>query len=513
MIHAGDHMPGIEAQDTELKKAFGADFPWYSVVGNNDQKEPEKSMRFIRSRFRGLPHIVNAGPLNSETTTYSFDYGNAHFVVLNLYYDGCTDHGTRRPGTAGKVVPQLYYWLADDLAATDKKWIFVAAHEPAFPQPDADWGDIRHENDSLNEYPAQRDALWKLLSDHRVVAYFNGHIHRYARYLKDGVWQVSVSQSRGNSKYDNYVRVSVGRNEIVFDSYRSLQEGVFRKTDTWKVTRPDGPPVFAETVTESDVAWNGIEYVKRLPQAPNWPPVNWSVVKGPLGLIVDRDGFVRGWVPTREQIGDDQTITVRATNIRGSTEATWAVRVRPLPADTVAVFPFNSGPEGWRLETWMGGKYGPASISWKALGGHPGGTIFSVGHGANDDNRCSREGALLTRAISTRGFRDIRVEFDVIGDLTAPPCGQTDGVEGGIDGSCEDQLSVCYSTTGAEGPWTTARVFKAGDLPAEWTRKVVDLSTTQGTADNPNFSLRLVWQFNTFSDSGRVDNVAVLGAR
>ncbi|MGQ9650607.1 MAG: hypothetical protein ACUVXJ_10890 [Phycisphaerae bacterium] len=253
--------------------------------------------------------------------------------------------------------------------------------------------------------------------------------------------------------------------------------------------------------------------MKRLPLTRNRPPVNWSVVKGPPGLIVDQHGFVRGWIPTREQIGGDQTIAVRATNMRGATEATWVVRVRPLPADTVAVFPFNSGPEGWKLETWMGGKYGPASISWQALGGHPGGTIFSVGHGANDDNRCTREGTLLTRAISTEGFRDIRIEFDVIGDVTAPPCGQTDGVEGGIDGSCDDQLSVCYSTTGAEGPWTTARVFKAGDLPAEWTRKVVDLSAAQGTADNPDFSLRLVWQFNTFSDSGRIDNGAVLGAR
>ncbi|HPD28425.1 MAG TPA: metallophosphoesterase [Phycisphaerae bacterium] len=513
MIHVGDHMPGIEAQDIELKKAFGADFPWYCVLGNNDQKEPEKSMRFIRSHLRELPYIVNVGPFNSETTTYSFDYGDAHFVVLNLYYDGCTDHGTRRPGTAGKVIPQLYYWLADDLAATDKKWIFVAAHEPAFPQPDADWGDVRHENDSLNEYPAQRDALWELLSDHRVVAYFNGHIHRYARYLKDGVWQVSVAQSRGNSKYDSYVRVHVGRSEVTFDVYRPLHEGVFRKTDTWEVTRPDGPTAFPHAMADPDAAWVGIEYVKQLSLTQRCPATDWSVIEGPPGLTVDRHGFVRGWTPTAQHVGSDRSITVRAANTRGVAEVTWPVRVSPLPADTVAMFPFNTGPEGWRLETWMGGKYGPASISWQVLGGHPGGTVFSVGHGANDDNRCTREGTILTRAISTRGFRDIRVEFDVIGDLAAPPCGQTDGVEGGVDGSSEDQLGVCYSTTGPEGPWTTARVFKAGDLPAEWTRKVVDLSTAQGTADNPDFALRLVWQFNTFSDSGRIDNVAVLGAR
>ncbi len=513
MIHGGDDVPGVEVQDAELTKAFGADFPWYSVMGNNDQKLPEESMRFIRSRFRGLPYIVNPGPFNSETTTYSFDYGNAHFIVLNLYYDGCTDHGTRRPGTAGKLIPQLYYWLADDLAATDKKWIFVTAHEPAFPQPDADWGDVRHEKDSLNEYPAQRDALWGLLRDHRVVAYFNGHIHRYSRYLKDGVWQVTVSQSRGNSKYDNYVRVRVGEDEVVFDSYRPLRDGVFRKTDTWNVSRPDGPPVFPQTMTGRQTIHVGTHYVRQLSLAGNSPRARWSVVKGPQGLAVDRHGLVHGWMPPEAQVGVDQSITVRAANAKGAAEMSWSVRVEPLPADTLAVFAFNTGPEGWQLETWMGGKYGPASVCWKALGGNPGGTVFSVGHGANEDNRCTREGTRVTRTISTKGFRDVRVEFDVIGDLTAPPCGAEDGCEGGIDGSREDQLLVCYSATGPKGPWITARVFKAADLVSEWARKTVDLSAADKVQDNPDFTLQFVWQFNTFSDSGRIDNVAVLGTR
>jgi hypothetical protein len=192
---------------------------------------------------------------------------------------------------------------------------------------------------------------------------------------------------------------------------------------------------------------------------------------------------------------------------------TWSARVEPLPADTVAVFPFSTGPEGWQLETWMGGKYGPAGVSWQAKGGHSGGTIFSVGHGANDDNRCTREGTRLTRTISSRGFRDLRIEFDVIGDLSAPPCDQVDGCEGGIDGSREDQLLVSYSTTGLKGPWTTAQVFKAADLPPEWARKTVDLSAADKAENNPEFTLQFVWQFNTFSDSGRIDNVAVRGTR
>ncbi len=517
IINCGDHIPGIEAEDSEFQKAFGPKFPWYPGIGNNDQKEPEKVMRFIRSRFRDLPYIVNPGPLNCETTTYSWDYGDAHFVMLNLYFDGETDNGTRRPGTAGKMIPQLYYWLADDLASTDKRYIFVIAHEPAFPQPDADYGlgeddepnMVRHGNDSLNEYPVQRDAFWALLKQYGVTAVFNGHIHRYSRYLHEGVWQITVSESRGLDKFDQYLRVKVGPNGVTFDSHRP-REGVFQKTDTWTVTRNVDSPVIEEMAKTAHV---GVEYVYQLQLTYRDPRTEWSIVKGPAGLTIDQCGFLRGWIPKADEAGKYFPISVRATDPKGGAETEWPVGVEPLPADTVAMFPFNTGPEGWTLETWMKARYGPASVSWERLGGHPGGTLFSVGHGNTNDNRCSREGTHLTRTISTQGFKDIRVEFDVIADLACSPCGGSEGLEGGIDGSTDDELIVSYSTTGSKGPWTTARVFKPDELPAQWTRKVVDLSAAEKVANNPEFTVRLTWQFNTFADSGRIDNVAIKGTR
>jgi hypothetical protein len=48
----------------------------------------------IASGGVSLPSIVNAGPPGCEETTYSFDYGDAHFVVLNEYYNGTSDRGT-----------------------------------------------------------------------------------------------------------------------------------------------------------------------------------------------------------------------------------------------------------------------------------------------------------------------------------------------------------------------------------------------------------------------------------
>ena len=112
------------------------------------------------------PDIVNIGPSGCPETTYSFDYDNAHFVVVNEYCDNDGDDVTD-----GDIPDHLYNWLANDLATTAKEHIFVFGHEPAYPQPDADNGRARHMDDSLNAHPANRDRFWNLLKNAGVVAY------------------------------------------------------------------------------------------------------------------------------------------------------------------------------------------------------------------------------------------------------------------------------------------------------------------------------------------------------
>jgi len=228
MLIPGDLDPpwNVEAS---LNSEFGSDFIWYPVIGNHEA-ETSSDMDWLRNYNDNgdtLPGIVNIGPPGSVETTYSFDYEGAHFVALNEYYDGSSD-----VGTDGDIVPALYDWLADDLAATDKKWIFVMGHEPAYPQPDADWGDSRHVGDSLDQYPVNRDNFWQLLAHYNVTAYFCGHTHRYSRYLKDEVWQVDSAQARGTDQYDTFLRVTVEDSRVTFDTYRSLY-GTFALTDSF----------------------------------------------------------------------------------------------------------------------------------------------------------------------------------------------------------------------------------------------------------------------------------------
>jgi hypothetical protein len=136
-------------------------------------------LRLFNWKGNSLPNVVNVGPAGSIETTYSFDYGDAHFIVLNEYYDGSSD-----TGTDGDVVDSLYQWLVDDLTTNTAPIVFAFGHEPAYPQPDDENGRIRHAGDSLNLYNG-------------VTAYICGHTHNYSTFEKDGVWQIDVGHARG----------------------------------------------------------------------------------------------------------------------------------------------------------------------------------------------------------------------------------------------------------------------------------------------------------------------------
>ena len=98
---------------------------------------------------------LNALPGNERT--FSFDYANAHFVVLN---DTVTASGEWASQTA---------WLAADLAATTQTWRFVFHHKPAFTASQhAGDGDVRQWFVPIEEAGG-------------VAIDFAGHNHNYER--------------------------------------------------------------------------------------------------------------------------------------------------------------------------------------------------------------------------------------------------------------------------------------------------------------------------------------------
>ena len=171
MISPGDIDPPSGVYET-VRKVFGQNYPWYPAVGNHEAETPD-DMQWLRQwGQKDIPGLVRRGPTNCEETTYSFDYKNAHFVVINEYYNGLSD-----VGTDGDVGDSLYLWLEKDLQENTKPMVFVIGHEPLVSIPDVDSGRLRHLGDNLDEHPDHNHRFQQLLKKYNVVAYICGHTH------------------------------------------------------------------------------------------------------------------------------------------------------------------------------------------------------------------------------------------------------------------------------------------------------------------------------------------------
>lgn len=236
MISAGDIDPPEDSQWT-IQNILGEDYQWYPVVGNHElpSQGDDSNLEWLRNyNFDNngigiLPDIINNGPSGCPETTFSFDYENVHFVVLNEYCDTKGDSVTH-----GDIPNHLYDWLVDDLVKTTKDHIFIFGHEPAFPQPDADNGRVRHLTDSLNLYPVNRNRFWSLLKQTSVVAYFCGHTHNYSVVNFDGVWQIDSGHARGQADTgapSTFLKVHVDGGKITYSAYRDIHDGLYDYND------------------------------------------------------------------------------------------------------------------------------------------------------------------------------------------------------------------------------------------------------------------------------------------
>ncbi len=220
MLTSGD-MVSAKRVRTMLDQVLGDQYAWYPALGNHDLETAENLawLREYNAGGRRLPRIVRSGPPGAVETCYSFDYGNAHFVALNQYYDGQRDDV---PG--GDVGDALYQWLAEDLFANRKPIIFVYGHEPYLPLADLDTGLLRHRGDSLDANPASQHRFWSLLRQHHVTAYVCGHTHCVSVAKLNGVWQLNVARPDGTGDKNppgSFLRIRVDGDRVDCDVYRS----------------------------------------------------------------------------------------------------------------------------------------------------------------------------------------------------------------------------------------------------------------------------------------------------
>jgi hypothetical protein len=294
-----------------LKTQFGDDVQWYPGVGNHELEEGGPDMVWLRNfYYEHLEGNVNPGPPNGEETTYSWDYQNAHFVQLNMYYNGTTDDAD-----IDEFTDALYDWLVEDLDRNTKPVVFVIYHKPAYP-------DGRGDKDS----PAGWERFLKLLNDRKVVAGLCADTHTYARYQVDGDWETFTWElDAGNAgrlshgdPHQTFVDITVYNNgEVQFITWQGMETEEFTVTDSWTAVAPtaqligpaDGATVDANgAVLSCEPIAGAVSY-----QLMFGPDANHITLIGPEGAepptdIISAFPFEETWWTIRVRVSPGYTV-------------------------------------------------------------------------------------------------------------------------------------------------------------------------------------------------------------
>ena len=162
--------------------------PFFYVPGNHDLSNPRMSENWQRKFGR---------------TFYEFRYHDALFVALNS-----EDPPDSKPYRFG---PEQLAWFNDVLQRNqDVRWTFVFMHKPAWTFP--------------NDDPEQTgwNAVERALGD-RKFTIFAGHVHNYARFVRNGHDYIMLATTGGASKlrgksegeFDQFVWVTMKNSEPV----------------------------------------------------------------------------------------------------------------------------------------------------------------------------------------------------------------------------------------------------------------------------------------------------------
>ncbi|MDE3236599.1 MAG: metallophosphoesterase [Bacteroidota bacterium] len=149
---------------------------------------------YIQNNNGPVPGGADNVQTDQSRLTYSFNYTNTHFVVIN------TD-------AVGKESQIPYRWIYNDIAfarSSGYTHIFSFGHKPAIAFPG--------EDGISSGYPAGLDSFWAAHEDNHAEAYFSAHNHVYyrTRPTNGKTWQ--IISGNGGSPLSNYINSSSQRN-------------------------------------------------------------------------------------------------------------------------------------------------------------------------------------------------------------------------------------------------------------------------------------------------------------
>jgi hypothetical protein len=283
ILMPGDLVDGPFSDPEQLDRQFrswkriaqpvGGSIPIYTGMGNHDQTGfwigRRSDRNFLPLPGEGAGEVIFAknfcNPENApdppfpgaptyRKTVYSYDWGKAHFAMLNSNYFQ-KGSGSQVQDSAGQLEgalrPEQLAWLEKDLAAArtrGQKLIFVLAHEPAFPNgghaKDGMWWSGKRP-----EILQIRDKFWKILCRYQVTATFFGDEHNYSRALIDEstnaayhhpIWQI-ITGGGGAPFYDQDKSVPWAESVRAFYPLPHLCLVEVKGQDLWlRVLTPEG---------------------------------------------------------------------------------------------------------------------------------------------------------------------------------------------------------------------------------------------------------------------------------
>jgi hypothetical protein len=266
-----------------------ANLPYQSCMGNH-----EGSGILFRKYF---PYPFVAGRY------WSFDYGPAHFVVVDQY----TNYA---PGS-----PQLD-WIENDLASTSKPWKFIYLHAPG-------WSAGGHSNNA-----SVQNYIQPLCEQYDVSILFAGHNHYYARAIKNGIQHITTGGGgaplyQPNLNFPNIVAASMSNHFCTIE----IDGGSLN----FKAVKTDG------TVVDS-FAFSGYNYPPMITSQPDTiayidslyqyqiivddnikDALTYSLTTAPHWLSIDGAiGLIEG-TPSANDMGDT-VVTVKVDDGLGGTD-------------------------------------------------------------------------------------------------------------------------------------------------------------------------------------------------
>ena len=203
----------------------GDSVPLFLVLGNHDGEMgyalggKDNRLALLSLQFRKMyfpnpePDAFYTGNSDNAKDTglrqdyYSWQWGDARFIVLDPFWYTTSKPGGNTDGWAWTLGKTQYQWLKETLETKKAKYTFVFSHHlvgGAFPEarggieyaslyewggnnPDGSYGFDQHR-------PGWGVPIRQLLVENNVTAFFHGHDHLFARQELDGITYQDVPQ-------------------------------------------------------------------------------------------------------------------------------------------------------------------------------------------------------------------------------------------------------------------------------------------------------------------------------